>query len=40
MKKYINQDDMKNVNLIDVFNLIKELKQTTRKQIEAITKMS
>lgn len=40
MKKFINQDDMKNVNLIDVFNLIKELKQTTRKQIEAITKMS
>ena len=40
MKKYINQDDMKNINLIDVFNLIKELKQTTRKQIEAITKMS
>ena len=31
---------MKNVNLIDVFHLIKELKQTTRKQIEAITKMS
>ncbi|MEE1049181.1 MAG: ROK family protein [Clostridia bacterium] len=40
MKKFINQDDMKNVNFIDVFNLIKELKQTTRKQIEAITKMS
>lgn len=40
MKKFINQDDMKNENFIDVFNLIKELGTTTRKQIEAITKLS
>lgn len=40
MKKFMNQENMKHENCIDVFHLIKEEKQLTRKQIEAITGMS
>lgn len=40
MKKFMNQEDMKYGNCMDVFYLIRELKQTTRKQIEAVTGLS
>lgn len=40
MKKFMNQEDMKYENCMDVFFLIKELKQTTRKQIESVTGLS
>lgn len=40
MKKFMNQEDMKYENCMDVFYLIRELKQTTRKQIEAVTGLS
>ncbi|MDP4133826.1 MAG: ROK family protein [Bacillota bacterium] len=40
MKKYINQDDMRQVNSSDVFNLIRIQKSVTRKQIEGISGLS
>ena len=40
MRKFINQDDMKRNNCLDIFYLIKELKKTTRKEIKEVTNMS
>ena len=40
MKETINQDDMKQLNSVKVFNYIQEQKRTTRKQIEAATGLS
>ena len=40
MKRFMNQEYMKHENCIDIFHLIREEKQITRKQIEAVTGMS
>lgn len=40
MRKFINQDDMKRNNCLDIFYLIKALKKTTRKELKDITNMS
>jgi predicted NBD/HSP70 family sugar kinase len=40
LKKFINQDEMKRMNLTDVFRFIKGRRQTTRKTIEAATGLS
>lgn len=40
MKKYINQQDMKQANAADVFSLIRENKDMTRKKIEYMTELS
>ena len=40
MKKYINQQDMKQANAADVFGLIRARGQVTRKQLEQWTNLS
>ncbi len=40
MKKYINQQDMKQANAADIFALVRSRESMTRKEIEETTKLS